>query len=146
MVQTTIQNICAVDGYKKRFLNWVNGRKLLLFALQREYSRTAEVFLENNHSHAGCYTASPSERKHAKIIIEINLKKEKKEKVLQLYIYMSLSLFSPIRFVASSTNYIMYTVCEQLDVGLVWTGKNFYFPHETELICVGDTYVVWLLF
>lgn len=30
MVQTTIQNICAVDGYKKRFLNWVNGRKLLL--------------------------------------------------------------------------------------------------------------------
>lgn len=38
----------------------------------------------------------------------------------------------------------MYTVCEQLYVGLEWTGKNF--SHETELICVGDTYVVWLLF
>lgn len=40
----------------------------------------------------------------------------------------------------------MYTVCEQLCVGLVWIGKNFYFPHENELICVGDTYIVWLLF
>lgn len=66
--------------------------------------------------------------------------------MLQLYIYMLSLLFSPIRFVASSTNYIMYTVREQLHVGLVWTGKNFYFPHETKLICVGDTYVVWLLF
>lgn len=41
---------------------------------------------------------------------------------------MLLLFFSPIRFVASSTNYVMYTVCEQLYVGLEWTGKNFYFP------------------
>lgn len=142
MVQTTIQNICAVGGYKKRFLNWVNGRKLLLL-LQREYSRTAEVFLENNHSHAGCYTASPSERKHAKSSLKLKLKKKKSAPIIHLHVVV---VFSPIRFVASSTNYIMYTVCEQLYVGLVWTGKNFYFPQETKLICVGDAYVVWLLF
>jgi len=73
MVQTTIQNICAVDGYKKRFLNWVNGRKLLL----RFSVNTAEVFLENNYSHAGCYTASPSLKETCKTIIKI-----KKRKVL----------------------------------------------------------------
>lgn len=140
MVQTTIQNICAVGGYKKRFLNWVNGRKLLLL---REYSRTAEVFLENNHSHAGCYTASPSERKHAKL--SLKLKKKKKCSNYTSTCWCCCCFF-PYRFVASSTNYIMYTVWEQLYVGLVWTGKNFYFPHETELICVGDTYIVWLLF
>lgn len=49
MVQTTIQNICAVDGYKKWFLNSVNGRKLLLrFSVntaeqQKSSSRTTTV-------------------------------------------------------------------------------------------------------
>lgn len=48
MVQTTIQNICAVDGYKKRFLNGVNGRKLLRFSVntaeqQKSSLRTTTV-------------------------------------------------------------------------------------------------------
>lgn len=55
------------------------------------------------------------------------MKKRKRESAPIIHLYVVV-VFSPIRFVAPSTNYIMYTVCEQLYVGLEWTGKNFYFP------------------
>lgn len=129
MIQTTIQKICAVDGYKKRFLNWVNGCKLLL----RFSVNTAEQQKSSLRTTTVMRAATQllhRKRKHAKSEL-------KEEKVLQLHIYMFLLLFAPIWFVASSTNYIMYTGCEQLLMGSVFTGKNFYFPHGTELTLCG---------
>lgn len=93
MVQTTIQNICAVDGYKKRFLNWVNGRKRLL----RFSVNTAEQQKSSLRTTTVMRAATQllhRKRKHAKSLLKLKKKKERESApIIHLYIVV---VFSPI--------------------------------------------------